>query len=58
MYEDMDAVRIGNTIKALREKKGETAEMLSGALNISNSAIAMYDLPSQSCPVRHADCWG
>ena len=55
----MDAVRIGNTIKALREKKGETAEMLSGALNISNSAIAMYEtgkrIPRDEIKIRIAE---
>ena len=59
MYEGMDAVRIGSTIKALREEKGETAEALSDALNISNSAIAMYEtgkrIPRDEIKIRIAE---
>jgi len=42
-YTALDANQIGGTLKGLREKRGETMEELSNAINVSPSAIAMYE---------------
>ena len=59
MYEGMDPVQIGKTLKGLREQKGESAEELSKALNISASAIAMYEtgkrVPRDEIKIRIAE---
>ena len=59
MYEGMDPVQIGKTLKGLREKKGDSAEELSKALNISASAVAMYEtgkrVPRDEIKIRIAE---
>lgn len=59
MYEGMDPVQIGKTLKGLREQKGESAEELSKALNISASAVAMYEtgkrVPRDEIKIRIAE---
>ena len=59
MYEGMDTVQIGKTLKGLREQKGESAEELSKALNISASAVAMYEtgkrVPRDEIKIRIAE---
>lgn len=59
MYEGMDPVQIGKTLKGLREQKGESAEELSKALNISASAVAMYEtgkrIPRDEIKIRIAE---
>ena len=59
MYEGMDPVQIGKTLKGLREQKGESAEELSTALNISASAVAMYEtgkrVPRDEIKIRIAE---
>ena len=58
-YEGMDAVRIGRILKSLKKKKNETMEQLSGAINISASAIAMYEtgkrIPRDEIKIRIAE---
>ena len=62
MYEGMDPVQIGKTLKGLREQKGESAEELSKALNISASAVAMYEtgkrVPRDEIKIRIAEHFG
>ena len=59
MYEGMDPVQIGKKLKGLREQKGESAEELSKALNISASAVAMYEtgkrIPRDEIKIRIAE---
>ena len=59
VYEGMDAARIGERIRALREEKHETAEQLATSLNISTSAIAMYEngnrIPRDEIKIRIAE---
>ena len=59
MYEGMDPVQIGKTLKGLREQKGESVEELSKALNISASAVAMYEtgkrVPRDEIKIRIAE---
>ena len=59
VYEGMDPVQIGKTLKGLREEKGESAEQLSTALNISMSAVAMYEtgkrIPRDEIKIRIAE---
>lgn len=63
MYEAIDAGRIGKRIKELRTQKGITAEELAKGLEISASAIVMYELgyriPRDEIKIRMAqyfDC--
>jgi DNA-binding XRE family transcriptional regulator len=59
VYEGMDAVRIGNKLKTLREEKSETMEQLSNAINVSSSAVAMYEtgkrIPRDEIKIRIAE---
>ena len=58
-YEELDAVRIGNRIKGLREKRQETMMDLSRAVGTSESAIGMYEsgkrVPRDEIKIRIAE---
>lgn len=59
VYEGMDPVQIGQKIKSLREGKNETVEQLSNALEVSASAITMYEtgkrIPRDEIKIRIAE---
>lgn len=59
VYEGMDPVQIGQKIRTLREKKNETVEQLSNALEVSASAITMYEtgkrIPRDEIKIRIAE---
>lgn len=59
VYEGMDAERIGEKLKSLREGKNETMEQLANALGVSMSAIAMYEtgkrIPRDEIKIRIAE---
>lgn len=59
MYAGMDAARIGSDLKALRDGKGESTEELAKALNISASAVSMYEtgkrIPRDEIKIRYAE---
>lgn len=62
VYEGMDAVQIGKTLRGLREERKETAEQLSGAIDVSVSAVAMYEtgkrIPRDEIKIRIAEHFG
>lgn len=59
VYEDLDAVQIGRTLRGLREERKETAEQFAGAINVSASAVAMYEtgkrIPRDEIKIRIAE---
>ena len=59
VYEGMDAVKIGLRLKSLRETKNETAEQLSRAIDVSASAVTMYEtgkrIPRDEVKIRIAE---
>ena len=59
VYEGMDAVKIGLRLKSLRERKNETAEQLSRAIDVSASAVTMYEtgkrIPRDEVKIRIAE---
>lgn len=59
VYEGMDAAQIGQKIKSLREEKNETVEQLSSAMDVSASAITMYEtgkrIPRDEIKIRIAE---
>ena len=58
-YEPMDAVQIGNRIRALREKQNKSLDAVAGELGISQSAISMYEtgnrIPRDEIKIRIAE---
>ena len=58
-YEKMDAMVMGNELKALRESNGETVMELAQAINTSTSAICMYEsgkrIPRDEIKIRIAE---
>ena len=62
VYEGMDPVQIGQKIRTLREEKNETVEQLSNALEVSASAITMYEtgkrIPRDEIKIRIAEHFG
>ena len=62
VYEGMDAVQIGKTLRGLREERKETTEQLSGAIDVSVSAVAMYEtgkrIPRDEIKIRIAEHFG
>lgn len=61
-YMDVNANQIGETMKGLREAKGETIESVANAVRTSSSAIAMYEtgkrIPRDEIKIRIADYYG
>lgn len=59
VYEGMDPVQIGKKLRSLREEKNETAGDLSSAINVSESAIFMYEagkrIPRDEIKIRIAE---
>lgn len=59
VYEGMDPVQIGKKLRSLREGKNETAGDLSSAINVSESAIFMYEagkrIPRDEIKIRIAE---
>ena len=59
LYAGMDPVQIGKSMKGLREGKNESVDELSRALNISTSAIGMYEagkrVPRDEIKIRIAE---
>ena len=58
-YAGMDAAQIGRTLKGMREGRDESVEELSRALNISPSAVGMYEagkrIPRDEIKIRIAE---
>ena len=58
-YETFDAVKIGNTLKDLRKRSKETAEAVARAIDISQSALGMYEngkrIPRDEIKIRIAE---
>jgi DNA-binding XRE family transcriptional regulator len=59
VYEGMDPIQIGKKLRSLREEKNETAGQLSSAINVSESAIFMYEagkrIPRDEIKIRIAE---
>ena len=59
VYEGMHPVQIGKKLRSLREEKNETAGDLSSAINVSESAIFMYEagkrIPRDEIKIRIAE---
>lgn len=58
-YEGMDPNQIAETMKSLREGRGETIEESAQAIEVSSSAIAMYEtgkrIPRDEIKIRIAE---
>ena len=58
-YKEIDAIEIGNKLKELRENRNETLDVVADKLNISTSAIAMYEsgqrIPRDEIKIRIAE---
>ena len=58
-YEGMDPNQIAETMKSLREGRGETIEETAQAIEVSSSAIAMYEtgkrIPRDEIKIRIAE---
>ena len=58
----MDAVKIGNRLRCEREKKKKSLRQVSEAVEISRSALAMYEnghrIPRDSVKARLAKYYG
>ena len=58
-YESVDAAQIGNKLKELRETVGKTIDGVASDLNISQSAICMYEtgkrIPRDEIKIRLAE---
>lgn len=61
-YDSVDAVRIGNKLKDLRQNKNKTLEELASELCISQSAVGMYEtgqrIPRDEIKIRIAEYFG
>jgi len=59
VYEGLDPVQIGKKLRSLREEKKETAEQLSDAISVSESAVFMYEagkrIPRDEVKIRIAE---
>ena len=59
VYEGMDPVKKKKKLRSLREEKNETAGDLSSAINVSESAIFMYEagkrIPRDEIKIRIAE---
>ena len=42
-YEQIDSVKIGSRLRAIRTERGESVEYLAKSIGVSNSAIGMYE---------------
>lgn len=62
MYEAMNAADIGKRIQNMRKQRKLTAEDLGKALNISSSAVNMYEsgqrIPRDEVKIKIADFFG
>lgn len=58
-YQKLDAVKIGNKLKALRTEKALTMDEEAKALGISTSAVGMYEngerIPRDEIKIRFAE---
>ena len=58
-YAGMNPVQIGKSLKSMREGRNESVEELSRALNISMSAVGMYEagkrIPRDEIKIRIAE---
>ena len=62
MYDTINGIRIGKTIKEMRIKRGLTAEGLAKELGTSTSAVNMYEcgqrIPRDEIKIRIAEFFG
>ncbi len=61
-YEQPNGTRIGNQLKALRSKRGISAEEMAKSVGISTSAVGMYEngyrIPRDQIKIRIAEFYG